>query len=334
MKKILLSALLLLSAITFAQGPQGISYQAVAFTSGGNPVVNGTVGIRISILDNSATGTVVYSETHSKPTNAQGLFNLNIGQGTAVTGTFSAISWGVNTKFLKVEVDPAGGTSYSITGTNQLMSVPYALYAQNVGDNALAGIGTGALKSSSYAVIDNNKVHVFSNGAWYTQTATSEIYSSSIINSNGNFAVIDNNKVYGFSNGTWSTKVCSGEVYSSAIITSGGKFAIRDGSNVHIFYNGSWSTQTCSGEVYASDIIISEGNFIIIDQNNAHAFSNGTWATKTCSSEVYNSAVISSNGNFIIRDGNNVHGFNNGVWATKTCSSEVYNSAIINSVTN
>jgi hypothetical protein len=333
MKKLLLTSLLLLSSIVFAQGPQGISYQAVAFGNSGNPVVNGTVSIKISILDNSVTGNVVYSETHSKTTNAQGLFNLNIGQGTAVTGTFGAISWGTNTKFLKVEVDPAGGTNYSITGTNQLMSVPYALYAQNINANSLAGIGTGALKNSSFAVRDNNKVHVFSNGVWYTQVASGEVYSSQIINSNGNFAVIDNNKVYGFANGTWSTKTCSGEVYSENIIATGGKFAVTDGNNVHIFNNGSWTTQTCSGEVYNEYIIISESNFLILDQNNAHAFSDGVWATKTCSGEIYDEYVIGSNGCFLIRDGNNVHGFTNGTWSTKTCSGEIYSSYIINSVT-
>lgn len=98
---------LLITFFSYSQVPQGISYQAVAFNTGGNPVVNGNVGVKISILDNAITGTVVYAETHTKPTNAQGLFNLNIGQGTPSLGTFSAINWGTNSKFLKVEVDPA-----------------------------------------------------------------------------------------------------------------------------------------------------------------------------------------------------------------------------------
>ncbi len=76
------------SIFTFAQVPQGISYQAIALNASGNPVVSSNIGIRLSILDNAATGTVLYTETHTKTTNAQGLFNLVIGQGTATTGTF------------------------------------------------------------------------------------------------------------------------------------------------------------------------------------------------------------------------------------------------------
>jgi hypothetical protein len=121
---------LLITVGSYSQVPQGISYQAVAFNTSGNPVVNGNVGVKISILDNSIQGTVVYSETHLKLTNAQGLFNLNIGQGTPSTGPFSSINWETNSKFLKVEVDPAGGTNYTNIGTNQLMSVPYTFYSK------------------------------------------------------------------------------------------------------------------------------------------------------------------------------------------------------------
>jgi hypothetical protein len=129
MKNSLLLALFV-SFFGYSQVPQGIGYQAVAFNSSGNPVVNGTVGVKISILDNSISGTVVYSETHLKSTNSQGLFNLNIGQGTPASGTFSTINWGTISKFLKVEVDTAGGTNYTNVGTNQLMSVPYSLYSK------------------------------------------------------------------------------------------------------------------------------------------------------------------------------------------------------------
>ena len=121
---------LLITIKSYSQVPQGISYQAVAFNTSGSPVVNGNVGIRISILDNSINGTVVYSETHAKTTNAQGLFNLNIGQGSAIGTTFSSLNWGTNSKFLKVEVDPNGGANYTNIGTNQLMSVPYSLYSR------------------------------------------------------------------------------------------------------------------------------------------------------------------------------------------------------------
>ena len=131
MKKSLYFFIALLITIgSYSQVPQGVSFQSVAFDTGGNPVMNGNVGVKVSILDNSISGNVVYSETHTKLTNAQGLFNLNIGQGTATSGTFSSINWGTNSKFLKVEIDPAGGINYINVGTNQLMSVPYSLYSK------------------------------------------------------------------------------------------------------------------------------------------------------------------------------------------------------------
>ena len=132
MKNSIFLLVLLITISSYSQVPQGISYQAIAFNPGGSQVVNGTVGVRISIVDNTITGTVVYKETYTKTTNAQGLFNLNIGQGTPTTGAFTSINWGTNSKFLKVEVDPTGGTNYTTVGTNQLMSVPYAMFAGNV----------------------------------------------------------------------------------------------------------------------------------------------------------------------------------------------------------
>lgn len=132
MKKLVLTSVLLLSLFTFAQVPQGISYQAIALNGSGNPVVSANVGLRLSILDNTASGTVLYTETQVKTTNNKGLFNLVIGQGTATSGTFAGINWKVNSKFLKVEMDAAGGTNYVLVGTTQLLSVPYALAADSL----------------------------------------------------------------------------------------------------------------------------------------------------------------------------------------------------------
>lgn len=132
MKKIITLCFLLASFLTFAQVPQGVSYQAIALNASGSPVLNSNVRVRISVLDSNANGTVLYSETQQKTTNAQGLFNLVIGQGTVVSGVFSAINWSTNAKFLKVEMDAAGGTNYVTVGTTQLLSVPYAMAADSL----------------------------------------------------------------------------------------------------------------------------------------------------------------------------------------------------------
>ena len=113
----------------FAQAPQKMSYQAVIRNSSNALVTNTSIGMKISILQASQTGIAVYVETQTAITNANGLVTLQIGAGIVVTGNFATISWGTNNYFVKTETDITGGTNYSISGTSQLLSVPYALYA-------------------------------------------------------------------------------------------------------------------------------------------------------------------------------------------------------------
>ena len=109
--------------------PLKMSYQAVIRNSSNVLVTSTTVGMRISILQGSPTGTPFYVETQTPTTNANGLVSIEIGGGTPVTGTFANIDWSVGTYFIKTETDPTGGINYTITGTSQLLSVPYALYS-------------------------------------------------------------------------------------------------------------------------------------------------------------------------------------------------------------
>ena len=123
-------AAVLLTASVFAQAPEKMSYQAVIRNSSEALVTNTTVGMQISILQGSASGTAVYVETQSPTTNANGLVSLEIGVGTVVSGDFTTIDWANGTYFIKTETDPAGGTNYTIAGVSQLLSVPYALHAK------------------------------------------------------------------------------------------------------------------------------------------------------------------------------------------------------------
>ncbi len=132
MKKTTILFLLLNYFFGFSQSPQGISYQSIAYDSSGVLVVSGNVGVKISILNLTDTGTVVYSETHLAAPNNQGLYSLTIGQGNVVSGVFSTINWGVGNKFLKIELDPQGGTNYTANGVSQFLSVPYAFFAGKV----------------------------------------------------------------------------------------------------------------------------------------------------------------------------------------------------------
>jgi hypothetical protein len=116
-----------------AQSPLKMSYQAVIRDGSGNLVVNHAVRTKLSILKGSASGTVVYSETHNIVTNVNGLSTLTIGGGTVNTGSMSGIDWSQGPYFIKSETDPTGGVNYTIIGTSELLSVPYALYSANGG---------------------------------------------------------------------------------------------------------------------------------------------------------------------------------------------------------
>jgi uncharacterized protein (TIGR02145 family) len=130
-KSMMLIVSILLSLSILAQTPQSFRYQAVARDNSGNVLANQVVSFQISILSGSVSGAVAYSETHvGLSTNAFGLVELEIGNGTPVSDTFSAIDWGINNYFVKVEMDPAGGSTYQVLSTSQLLSVPYALYAK------------------------------------------------------------------------------------------------------------------------------------------------------------------------------------------------------------
>jgi hypothetical protein len=132
MKKLLFSLFFLLTfTALMAQAPQQISYQSVIRDGNKKVIASSTVGIKISLLQGSATGSAVYVETHRKTTNANGLVSLEIGTGTVLSGSFASINWANGPYLIKTETDPTGGTNYGIAGIAPLNSVPYALYAAN-----------------------------------------------------------------------------------------------------------------------------------------------------------------------------------------------------------
>lgn len=124
-----LAMLVLVSTTVTAQPPQKFNYQGVARMANGSPIASQAIGMRISILEGSSSGTPVYVETHNATTNQFGLYNVAIGGGSVVSGSMGGITWGTGDKYVKVEIDPAGGTSYTDLGSAQLLSVPYAIYS-------------------------------------------------------------------------------------------------------------------------------------------------------------------------------------------------------------
>jgi len=127
MKKILTLLLLIVTIVTFSQAPQGFKYQATVRNNSGNLIVNQNVFFKFNIIQNSQTGTPIYTETHYVPTDDLGQVSLSIGFGTATIGNFSTINWGNGSYYLGIELNT--GSGYVAMGTSQLLSVPYALYS-------------------------------------------------------------------------------------------------------------------------------------------------------------------------------------------------------------
>lgn len=152
---------LLIGTLTFAQAPEKMSYQAVVRNTTNNLVTNQAVGMQISILQGSATGTAVYVETQTPTSNVNGLVSLEIGGGTVVSGNMATINWANGPYFIKTETDPTGGSSYTITGTSQLLSTPYALYAKTAGDSWNKTGNSGTVEGTDFIGNSDDKALEF-----------------------------------------------------------------------------------------------------------------------------------------------------------------------------
>ena len=185
MKKTLLFTMVtLLSVVAFAQIPASFNYQAIARDANGKLIQDKNVSLRITILQDSATGTSLYQESHKVMTNKYGLVNLAVGGGSVVSGTFTTINWGGKKTFIKVDMDASGGSAYTDMGTQQLLAVPYAMTADKVvnSDNSNTNeIQTPKLTTNSLGLSGTNttvNLSKFLDSKWkgsttlYNSTAT------------------------------------------------------------------------------------------------------------------------------------------------------------------
>ena len=174
-------------SFTFSQSPEKMSYQAVIRDGANNLLTSTTIGMQVSILQGSATGIPVFVELHSALTNSNGLVSIEIGGGNLVSGDFTSIDWSSGTYFIKTETDPTGGVNYTISGTTQLLSVPYALYAKTSGSSTPgpAGInGNNGLNALVLTSIENVGINCVNGGT--------KVEVGLDINSNG---VLDLNEI-------------------------------------------------------------------------------------------------------------------------------------------
>jgi hypothetical protein len=222
MKKLILSlvAIATISLSSFGQAPEGFKYQAVVRDAGNTILNNQSVGMRMTIQQGSIGGTAVYQETFSTTTNAYGLVNLEIGNGTVVTGTFATIDWANGPYFIETAVDVTGGTSYTVMGTSQLMSVPYALYAKTSGN------GQGPVGPQGPQGPAGN------DGVGIAQTLSVSATGDTLYLQNGGFVIIPGISAANapFQLATLTTSAVSSLTNTSA--TSGGNITDDGGANI------------------------------------------------------------------------------------------------------
>ena len=181
MKFLFIFLSLFVSTLLFSQAPQGINYQAVMRNSSGNLVTNSTVAIRVRILQGSSTGTIEYQERHSIISSSQGLINMVIGAGMPQTiGTFNNINWAVGPFFVNLAVDFSNGVNYQDFGTQQLMSVPYALYAKTSGAQLNQWRYGSTVPVNSLGVLGDFYLDVLTGNVYYKNGTTTWVLTGNI----------------------------------------------------------------------------------------------------------------------------------------------------------
>jgi hypothetical protein len=306
MKKILLFAILFVSIQLTAQAPEMISYQALLRNNTGAIIQNGNVGMRISVLQGSMTGPAVYTETHTTTTNENGLITLNIGAG-ATTDSFAAIDWGSGSYYIKTETDPDGGTNYSITGTSQLLSVPYALYAKSTGQinqpaNPLStkNIKTTVKTGEVIVVVTSNSAYGFSQfssgaGNWDIQSLNGDFLG--VVASDKSIVVYTTTTAYAYSqfngsSGNWDIQSINGNVLGA--ISSSQNIVVYTDTTAYAFSQftsggGNWDIQSINGSPLGA---VNSSNTIVVYSNaSAYGFSQfssgaGNWDIQSLNGDV------------------------------------------------
>ena len=282
---------LIISNLIHAQAPNSFGYQAVVRDAGNQLLVSAPVGLRLSILQGSANGNVQFSEAHQPTTNLNGLFTVEVGTGSILSGDISAIDWAQGPFFMKTEIDPQGGNNYTIESISQLQSVPFALYANNSGSSVAGPQGpigpqgpagpqgnagsagpagepgptgaTGPAGAGACETLGNgNMLVVYSSTTGYGMSQ-----SQSAINTNYNNLQYNNQSF----SGTVLGAVASERQIVIYTTTNAYCFYQTQSSLANNFNTGVWSTTSLSGTVIGA--IASKQNVVVYTSTGAYGFS-------------------------------------------------------------
>ncbi len=346
---IVLSLLAVIPLCIMAQSPQQFNYQGVARDNNGDVLSNQSIGLQLDVRQASANGTIVFTETHATTTNAFGLFNISVGGGTPQLNTLSAIDWSNGPYFLEVSLDATGGTNYQSMGVSQLLSVPYALYAENVNpSNLTATIQAGSQTSEIIVVYTSTNAYGFAqftstgSGDWTSQTLSGTPIGA--IASGSNIVIYTSTNAYAFSqftstgNGDWTSQSLSGTPLGA--IASGNTIVVYTSSNAYGYSQftttgaGDWTSQSLSGTPEGA--VASAENIVVYTPSNAYGFSQftssggGDWTSQSLSGTTL--GAVGSGKNIVVYTTSNAYAFSQfintggGDWTSQSLSGTPINA--------
>jgi hypothetical protein len=262
----LLILALLLSNFLYAQSPESFKYQAQIRDKNGNILAKQNISLKISIVQSSPSGSIVYSEEHAIQTNSNGIITIAIGEGDQPTANFSTIDWGTDSYYVKTELDPEGGTNYTEMGTSQLLSVPYALYSKNSGK-------VNQYNSDTLFVVKDNQGNVVF--AVFPDGAKVYVNDTSPKDKAGGFAVTGRSKVKGTEFSIFHATPDSTRIYINDSTTTkdkAGGFAVSGRSKVKGEENRLFYADNDSTRIYIYDSAKDKaGGFAVSGRNNSKA---------------------------------------------------------------
>ena len=326
MKQTVTVILGLLVSTCIAQAPEKMSYQAVVRDASDMLLVNATIGMRVSVLQGSSTGTPVYVETHTSQTNDNGLVSIQIGDGSVVSGTVAGIDWANGPYFISSETDPSGGTNYSISGTTELLSVPYALHAANsgVGPQGPPGI-QGPPGSSGCEIVRSGNMVV--------------VYTSS-----NAYALFQGQSSGSFNNAQWTSVSLNGTVIGAeasentiVIYTTTNAYGVYQTQSSGSLNSAQWSNTSLSGNVLGA--VSNKNQVVVYSDSNAYGFFQGEssgglnsaqWTSTSISGSFigatasrHQCVVFTSSNAYALFQGQSSGNFNNAQWTSTSLNGTV-----------